>query len=82
MGFRMSCDRCGRFMKNVKATDLRKMRDDEIVCPVCQKVEARVKQDVERLKLVAQSQFNKMVDEYKQTIVEIVQKHVEESDGD
>ena len=81
MGFRMSCDRCGRFMKNVRAIDLKKMSDGEIVCPVCQKVEAKVKSDVERMKLVAQGEINKMVDKYKETIIEIVQRHVEDGDS-
>jgi len=79
MGFRMSCDRCGRFMKNVKASDLKKMRDDEIVCARCQKVEEKVKGDVERAKQVAKNEIDKLCAGYKDTIIDIVQRHV---DGD
>ena len=81
MGFRMSCDRCGRFMKNVKISELKKIRDDEIVCPRCEKIEQRVKSDVERMRLVAQGEINKMCEKYRDTIVEIVQRHVENGDS-
>ena len=81
MGFRMSCDRCGRFMKNVKASDLKKMRDDEIVCARCQKIEDKVKHDVDRMKAMANAEIEKMCGKYRETIIEIVQRHMDE-DGD
>jgi hypothetical protein len=80
MGFRMSCDRCGRFMKNVKMTDLKGLGNNEIVCPVCQKVESKAKGDIERLKNVAQGEINKLVSGFQVQMVEIIQRHVEDGD--
>ena len=78
MGFQMSCDRCGRFMKNVPAKALRNMRDEEIVCPVCQKIESATKKRVDRLLKEAQSDLNRTAAAYKELVTDAVRESVDE----
>ena len=79
MGFRMSCDRCGRFLKNVSLKDLKQMKDSEVVCGNCQKIESIAKAQVEKIKKAAQADFEKLANDYKTTVSELLQGIV---DGD
>jgi len=81
VGFRMSCDRCGRFMQEIKGESLKKYDNKEIVCPACEKVEGKIVGEVERMRLVAQKDVNKLVDQYRQMMIEIIQRHVENGDS-
>lgn len=78
MGFRMSCDRCGRFMRNVKLADIKSM-PDEIICKECINVENRVKRDIDVIKRKAENDFNTLATAYKEEIVKVIEKRV---DGD
>ncbi len=75
MGFAMNCDRCGRFMKNVAAKDLRKL-PQEIVCAPCKKIEASAKATVDQMKRAARADFEKVANSYKETLTELLKMAV------
>ena len=76
MGFAMSCDRCGRFMKNLKPSALRSLRDDEIVCDECQKTEVLIRKRVEKIKRKAEGEFNKVLSGLKSQITKAIKAEV------
>ena len=79
MGFRMTCDRCGRFIKNLSVKDLKNLPNDEVVCSNCKKMEEIAKSQVDKIKRAAQADFEKMAMDYKTTITNMLQGVV---DGD
>jgi hypothetical protein len=77
MGFKMNCDRCGRFIKNLSMVDLKKQVDigQEIICSPCQKWEATAKSSIEK-------EINRMkgdLEKYKKDFVEVIRTICEES---
>ena len=50
MGFKMNCDRCGRFIKNMSIVELRKQTDytKEVLCTSCINWETNAKRGVEK----------------------------------
>jgi len=77
MGFRMSCDWCGRFMKNLSMKDLKSMSDDNIVCPQCEKKIAILSKTFDKMKNNAQAEFTKLLAGYKSDFREAIQLMVE-----
>ena len=68
MGFKMNCDRCGRFIQNISMKELKKQTvfDAEIICVHCQKWEANAKRSIEN----AVNKMQKDLETYKKTFVE------------
>ena len=80
MGFRMSCDRCGRFMQNVKMTELKKIGNSEILCKPCVDMESKVRGQLERLKKQAEAEFAKTLKDYKTILTKMIQEIVVDGD--
>ena len=66
MGFRMNCDRCGRFIRNLSIEELKKHSGSkEILCTPCQTWEKRSQASVEE----AVDRMKGDLEKYKQTFV-------------
>ncbi len=79
MGFRMNCDRCDKYMKNVSAKDLIDIeKKGEILCVNCAKVEKSLHAYAEKMKTRAVGEMNKVVQTLKEMITLEIQKQVAE----
>ena len=68
MGFKMNCDRCGRFIQNISMKELKKQTvfDEEIICAHCKKWEQNSQQRVEK----AIGRMKNELESYKKTFIE------------
>lgn len=76
MGFKVVCDRCGRFIKNVKATDLKGIMKDEITCKTCLIVEEKIVSRIDILKRKAEAELKKIHATYKDLLTEAIHEQV------
>ena len=65
MGFRLHCDRCGAFVKNVNPNNVRELGDKNI-CKTCAAMDARLKEFVIGLKAKYTKRFDDMIRAAKQ----------------
>jgi len=65
-------------MKNVPMSQLRSIKDGEIVCASCQKIEEVAKKKMDRIFKQAEGEIKKMVMGYKDLVTEAVQESVKE----
>jgi ssDNA-binding Zn-finger/Zn-ribbon topoisomerase 1 len=80
MGFKMNCDRCGRFMRNISMGELKKQTDfgKEIICTPCKNWELRSRSAVEK----AVDRMNGRLEKYRTTFLAEIRKICEESRED
>lgn len=82
MGVKLHCDRCGRFVRTVNMKSLKELDQNEVVCAICERTERVIQANIEGIKKRAQTDFQKMADNYKELVTEIVrQKVAEEENG-
>ena len=81
MGFQVNCDRCGRFMKTVKADELKALSKIEPICKTCEGVEADLQQKIATLQRKAEVDIKKVGNVYKEMITEEIRKVVGENYG-
>lgn len=77
MGFKMNCDRCGRFIRNISMSELKKQTDfgKEIICPQCSNWEKRSRVSVEK----AVERMKGDLEKYRIRFVEKIKQICEES---
>lgn len=80
MAFKLNCDRCDRFIKNVPAAKVRTLIDShqEIICKGCQTTEEGLQKFIESLRVKAQREFEILAKRYKDLIKEETARMVSE----
>ena len=82
MGFQVNCDRCGRFMRNAKAQELKALSKVEPICKTCVEVEEVLQKKVSDLQRRAEVDIKKVGNAYKTMISEEIHKVVEDKYAD
>jgi len=82
MGFQVSCDRCGRFIKTAKAEELKALIKVEPICKTCLSVESTLQAKIELLQRKAEVDIKRVCSTYKDLITEEIHKVVGENYGD
>ena len=80
MSFKMNCDRCDRFIKNVTSDQMREalQKKDETVCKECAATEAALQKFVELKRTAAMAAINKVANELKEEIRREIKERVTE----
>ena len=80
MSFKMNCDRCDRFIKNITADQMREalQKKDEALCKHCAAVEEGLQKFVELKKNAAMAAINKVANEFKEEIRREIKERVTE----
>ena len=78
MGFTLSCDRCGRFIRKVKTEDVKGFLNQEPICEVCEEIETTLHKKIATLRRKAEVDFNKVSNAYKQMVTDEIRRVVEE----
>ncbi len=82
MAFQMSCDRCGRFIKNVKGGDLKQYIHTEPLCTVCIDTEEQLQKKISTIQRRAEVDFKRMAETFKELVKEEIHKSVLENYDD
>jgi len=80
MSFKMNCDRCDRFIKNITADQMREalQKKDETVCKDCAATEEALQKFVELKKNAAIAAVNRVANEFKEEIRREIKEKVTE----
>jgi len=81
MGFQVNCDRCGRFMRTVKASEIKSVIKTDPVCDVCLKVEETVLAKVEKYRRQAEVELKRVHVACKALLIETIQEEVAKNYG-
>ena len=81
MGFQVSCDRCKRFIRNVKTEDVKSLLRDEVLCDVCKDIETDLHKKIATLRRKAEVDLNKVSNAYKEMITKEIHRVVGEKHG-
>jgi len=80
MSFKMNCDRCDRFIKNITADQMREalQKKDETVCKNCAAAEEGLQKFIELKKNAAMAAINQVVNGFKDEIRREIKERVTE----
>ena len=78
MSFKMNCDRCDRFIKNITADQMREalQKKDETVCKNCAAAEEGLQKFIELKKNAAMAAINQVVNGFKDEVKREIKERV------
>jgi len=78
MSFKMNCDRCDRFIKNIAANQMREalQKKDEAICKTCAAIEEGLLKFVELKKNAAMAAINQVVNGFKDDVRREIKERV------